>query len=183
MNDISHTNAVTGVAPPHHGIPTNVMQVSGAMVVLTWAAFGVAAFLLHRLAWKPILRTLDKRETDIRASLEKAQRAREEAERSENRSRQIVEQATEQAQALLEETRLSARKMAENMEVEAREQTRRLMEQAAHDIESAKDRAMTELRRESGRLAVDMTERILQEELSEERRRVYTERMIKDFPA
>ena len=62
-----HTNlTATAEVPAHSGLaalaPTSAIDISGKMVLLTWTAFLIAAILLHRLAWKPILRALDKRE-------------------------------------------------------------------------------------------------------------------------
>ena len=59
MSDVEHTAATTavpGVPEPLQQMPSDVMQISDKMILLTWLAFGLTAFLLHKLLWKPILR-------------------------------------------------------------------------------------------------------------------------------
>ena len=51
-------------------------DISGVMSLLTWGTFLVASFILYKIAWKPILRTLDKREKDIKKALDEAEQAR-----------------------------------------------------------------------------------------------------------
>ena len=62
MSDVEHTAATTavpGVPEPLQQVPSDVMQISDKMILLTWLAFGLTAFLLHKLLWKPILRAVE----------------------------------------------------------------------------------------------------------------------------
>jgi F-type H+-transporting ATPase subunit b len=173
--------------PPRGGLaglaPTSAIDISGTMVVLTWISFLLAAFLLHRLAWRPLLRALDKREREIRNSLEEAETARRQTELSAERSRQLVAEAMDRARALSEESRLASERAAARLDQEAREQARRLVDDANQEIAAARLRAVEELRREAATLAVQLSERMLDEQMTPEQRRAYEQRMAGKMPS
>jgi len=68
MKAEEQTTHGTAAVPPKHGEEgqPNVMNVAPQMMGLTWLVFGIVAALLYKLAWKPILGALEKREATIR---------------------------------------------------------------------------------------------------------------------
>lgn len=176
------TNNATMTVPATGGLaglaPTSAIDISGKMILLTWIAFGIAAILLHRLAWKPILRALEKRERDIRVSLDDADRARKEAESSSARNRQAIGEAMDRARAINEEARVAAERTAARLEKEAREKARRLVDDASQEIAAAQRRALEELRREAGLLSVQISEKMLGEQLTPAQRSAYADRVV-----
>ncbi len=162
---------------------TSAIEVSGNMVLLTWTAFLIAAILLHRLAWKPILRALDKRERDIRTALDEAALAHQQAGNSAAESRKIVAEAMDRARAMTEETRQAAERSATRIEKEAQDKSRRLIEDANQEIKAAQNRAIEDLRREAATLAIQLSEQMLAEQLTPEQRRTYEQRMAGKLPS
>ena len=152
------------------------------MVLLTWFAFLIAAILLHRLAWKPILRALDKREQGIRDSLDEADRARKQAEKSAEQSRLATAQAMAEARAMTEEARQNAARTAVRLEQEAHEKVRRMLDDAAKEIDATRRRAEDDLRREAGQLAIQLSEQMLAEHLTPAQRQAYETRAIEKLP-
>lgn len=163
--------------------PSSAIEVSGNMVLLLWTAFLIAAILLHRLAWKPILRALDKRERDIRTALDEADLAHKQAENSAAESRKIVSEAVDRARAMTDETRRAAERSAARIEKEAQEKSRRQIEDANQEITAAQRRAIEDLRREAATLAIQLSEKMLTEQLTPEQRRAYEQRMAGKLPS
>ena len=163
--------------PAHHESAYRADAISGEMVLFTWISFLIAAVLLHRLAWKPILRALDKRERDIRTSLDEAALAHQQAENSAAESRKIVGEAMDRARAMGEEARLASERSAARLEKDAQDKARRLVEDANKEIAAAQHRAIDDLRREAAILAIQLSERMLAEQMTPEQRRSYEERM------
>ena len=96
MSEVEHAGAVEsvpGIPEPIQKLPSDVMQGSDKMILLTWLAFGIAALCLHKLLWKPILRAVEGREKAISDALDGAAVARKELSESEVRGRQVVAQA------------------------------------------------------------------------------------------
>jgi len=187
MADVTNITATAEVPANAHWwqtlAPTSAINVSLDMVLLTWTAFLIAAILLHRLAWKPILRALDKRERDIRTALEEADLAHKQAENSAAESRKIVGEAMNRARAMTEETRLAAERSAARIEKEAQDKSRRLIEDANQEITAAQRRAIEDLRREAATLAIQLSERMLTEQLTPEQRHAYEQRMAGKLPS
>ena len=185
MADVKDITA-TAEVPAKGGLadlaPTSAIDISSKMVLLTWTAFLIAAILLHRLAWKPILRALDKRERDIRTALDEAEVARKQTENSAAETRKIVAEAAERARAMTEEARLAAERSAARIEKDAQEKSRRLVEAANQEITAAQRRAIEDLRREAATLAIQLSERMLSEQLTPEQRRAYEQRMAGKIP-
>ena len=184
MADDTHSATATVPAGSRASsfFPTRADEVSGKMVLLTWTAFLIAAILLHRLAWKPLLRALDRREQGIRQALEEAERARQQTESSAELNRQAVTEAAARARALSEEARLASERAAARLEQETREKSRRMLEDADRGIVAARSRAQDELRHEAGLLAVQLSEQMLAEQLTPEQRRAYEARVIGKLP-
>ena len=185
MADVTNITA-TAEVPAHRGLadlaPTSAIDVSGKMVLLTWVAFLIAAILLHRLAWKPILRALDKRERDIRTALDEAELAHKQAENSASESRKIIGEAADRARGMTEEARLAAERVATRIEKEAQEKSRRLIEDANREIAAAQRRAIEDLRGEAAKLAIQLSEQMLSEKLTADQRRAYEQRMAGKVP-
>ena len=167
--------ASAGAAP---GGPGGVMDVSNTMVVLTWLAFGIAAWLLHRIAWKPILRGLEKREHDIAKSVADAARAREQTARALEEQKRVLEETGIKAREILDDAQRTAATMTAEMENRAREQARKMVDEAAAEIERRKVQAMASLQNEAAVLAGELAARILEEERPSEAARRYTRRQI-----
>ena len=153
------------------------MNVSFPMMFMTWGVFLVTAFILYRLAWRPILHRLEHREEKIRKSLEDAEKARQDAAAAEARCREILAQAETQARVVVENGRTTAEQLARSIEARAHEDAVRMTEAAKREIESATARAQATLRRETADLAVAIAGKVLRENLDTERNRALSARL------
>ena len=59
----------------------SLLDVNPGLIIWTIVTFLILLFILKKVAWKPILSALDQREKDIKDSLEKAEKAKEDAQR------------------------------------------------------------------------------------------------------
>ena len=59
----------------------SLLDVNTGLIVWTILTFLILLFILKKIAWKPILTALDQREKDIKDSLEKAEQAKEDAQK------------------------------------------------------------------------------------------------------
>ncbi len=147
------------------------MDVSGRMVILTWISFLTAAYLLYKLAWKPILAALEKREETIRKSLQDVEFAKRQVESLQAKQKQIVAEADRQAAEILDQSRNAAQGLAAQVETKAREEARELLDQATREIREARDRVIRDLRRESADLALTLAEKLVRRNLDSETQR------------
>lgn len=138
---------------------------------IVWSIFNFIALLvlLRAVAWKPILKALESRETAISDALDRAERAKADAERILAENQKALQRADDEAQKVLREGRELAERLQTEASNRAQLETRRMLDQANAEIERNKQIALTELRTEVATLAVDAAERILNETLDADR--------------
>jgi len=176
MSEVEHggvVEAVPGIPEPIQKLPSDVMQVSDKMILLTWLAFGIAALSLHKLLWKPILHAVEKREKSISDALDGAALARKELAESEDRKRQTVEQANEEARKVAEQASREAAAAVARADREAKVLAQRRLEEAEQAIAVEQRKAFEAVRRDAAAHFGDSIEHFLRQELTEEQKRAY----------
>ena len=136
--------------------------------LLFWTviSFFVLLFLLRKFAWKPIVGTVNDRETSIREALESAEKARLEMQNLTADNERILKEARVERETMLKEAREIKAKMISDAKDEAQNQANKMIEQAQTAIASEKKSAMAELKNHVAALSVDIAEKMVREELS-----------------
>ena len=80
-----------------------LIQVTPGLMVWTIVAFLITLFVLKRYAFGPIQKTIDERRDRIRASLDEADHAREEARKLLEEHRKLIASAQSDAEEILTE--------------------------------------------------------------------------------
>jgi len=163
-----------------HGEP-DLLDPSGQLVFWTWVTFFLVCVVLHKIAWKPILKALDDREANIRKSLEDAEAVRQEKEGIDRHRRQVLEAAEAQAKDLISGGRRGAEEAARVIEQKAREEAKIALENAAREIKAAQEKARATFRREGAEMAVSLAEGILKEKLNAESDRALVDRLLQEI--
>jgi F-type H+-transporting ATPase subunit b len=151
---------------------------------LVW---GTVAFILFLLllwragVWRRLGQAMEDRATRIRTDLEKAEEARKEAEALVEQRRRQLGQARSEAAAIVDEARQRAEDIRREMLARAEAESQRIIESARQEIDAERARAARELRREVGRLAVDVAERIVGGSLDGERQMALVDRYIEEL--
>lgn len=139
-------------------------------------SFAIVAFLLHRFAYKPILKTLEDRRQRIAESLANAEKIKEELARTEAARKEILDQANTQAVRMIEEARAVAAKLQEQESQKAIATAEHIMAKAREAAAADHARMLAELRREVGQLVVQTTARVAGKVLTmEDQRRLVEE--------
>ncbi|MFC1781967.1 F0F1 ATP synthase subunit B [Planctomycetota bacterium] len=134
-------------------------------VILTLAVFIVLLLVLRKWAWGPILSGLQKREEHIRQSIEEAEKARADGEKSLAEYKEKLTQAQNEAQEIIDKGRADAVNLAEEFKEKALDEAQNLRTQAQRDITSAKDQALKQIYDQSVNLAAEMAGKIISKEL------------------
>lgn len=123
-------------------------------------SFGIVAFLLHRFAYKPILRTLDERKHRIAESLANAEKVKAELAKAEEERKRILSEAGAQANKIIEDTRKLAEAELAKRSQEAIATASDIIAKAKQASEAELVRMKAELRKEVGRLVVETTAKV-----------------------
>jgi F-type H+-transporting ATPase subunit b len=159
-----------------------MLELNPGLIIWTLIIFFILLVLLRVTAWKPILSALEKREEDIRSSLEQAAKAKEDAERILEENQRNLDRAGEEVQKILREGRVLAEKMRQEITEKAGEDSRRIIEQSRLQIEREKHEALNQLRSEVAHLAILAAGKILDENLDEKKHKKIIDKFIDDLP-
>lgn len=174
--------ATTEVPSPEHGsahAASGVSDPNVQMVILTWITFGLLAAVLYKVAWKPILQGLERREADIRKALEEAQKTRDEYARIDEKRQQVIGEADAKARDIVDGARQAAVQAASVIEQKAREEAQILLANAQREIKTAQEKAVADLRRESADLAIGLSRKIIGENMDDARSRELVDRILR----
>jgi F-type H+-transporting ATPase subunit b len=117
-------------------------------------SFCIVAFVLHRFAYKPVLKVLEERRGKIAESLANAEKIKQELATAQAKTQEILTQASAQGNKMIEEARQSAAKVLEAETQKAIASANDIVTKARQASEAELVRMKAELRKEVGRLVV-----------------------------
>ncbi len=158
----------------------SLLDVNPGLIIWTIVTFLILVFILKKVAWKPILSALDQREKDIKDSLEKAEKAKEDAQRILDENQATLAKAEEESKKIIEQSRSYAENLKEQMLKESKEQSKKLIEDAAEEIDRRKDSAFEELKDQVAKIAVNAAEKIMKQNLDAEKNKHIVDNYLKD---
>ena len=125
-----------------------LISVTPGLMIWTIVCFLITLFVLKRYAFGPIQKAIDERRERIRASLDEADRAREEARRLLEEHRALIGRAQTDAEEILSEARNVADANERRMREELEEDRQRRLEDTRKQIEAETRRALEQIRLE-----------------------------------
>lgn len=117
-------------------------------------SFVIVCFLLHRFAYKPILKVLEERRQKIADSLANVEKIKADLANAQAKAQEILTQASQQATKAIEEARAAAAKVQEQETQKAIAAAGDIIAKARQASEAELVRMKAELRKEVGRLVV-----------------------------
>ncbi len=161
--DLTHANASPKL--------TDVTELRFDHMLGSWLVFLLLFGVGGKLAWKPIVRGLEKREQAIAAKIEEAERSARAAEERLKQYEEKLAQAAEEARQLIARAQQEAERRGAEILSAAEQASRRERARALAEIDAARLAALEQLAQRSAELAVTMAARILQRQLSDEEHR------------
>ena len=158
-----------------------ILSPDTTLVILTWLSFFTLLVILHKFAWKPILLGLKQREDYIRKSLEDADKLNKQLAEAEATKGKILDEAKQRANAIIEQSRKMGAELAGQIEGRAKKNAEEIIHSAHQEIEGEYERARNALKKESVQTAISLAEKILKENLDNEKNRNLINQAIKDI--
>ena len=124
-------------------------------------------FLLKKYAWKPILDTVNERETSIKDALHAADAARIEIEKLKQDNQNALKEARNEREALLKDARNASTKMIDQAKKEAKVEAEKILIQAQEAIENEKRAAINVLKNQVASVAIGIAEKVIEKELDD----------------
>ena len=159
-----------------------LLDVSPGLMIWTVVTFVILLLILKKLAWKPILNSLNEREQFISDSLEKAEKAKQEAEKLLEETNANREKAEDEAQKIIAQGREHAEKLKSQILEESKVKEQKMIESATSQIERKNREAFDKLKDQISGIAVDAAEKIIRENLDKEKQKNIVDRFIEQLP-
>jgi F-type H+-transporting ATPase subunit b len=138
-------------------------------------------FLLKKFAWKPILDTINERETSIRDALKSAEEARSEIEIAQADNKKILKQALIEKEKILKEANILKTNIINESKDIAKIEAEKIIKKAEDFIKAEKNAAINDLKVQVAELSINIAEKVLKDELNDKVKHVkLVERLIKD---
>jgi F-type H+-transporting ATPase subunit b len=129
-------------------------------------SFGIVFVVLAKFGFPVITRMVDERNDYIRRSLDAADEANKRLQEIQQQSEAILNEARSARQDILKKASDDGKRIISEAKEQAADESRKQLADAVARIETEKQKALTDIRREAALLSVNIAEKILHRELS-----------------
>jgi F-type H+-transporting ATPase subunit b len=146
--------------------------VQPAMGLVFWmtVSFLIVMFILKKYAWGPILNALKDREYSIEVSLGDARKAREDIALVKLQSEELKKESQVERASLIKDARDMKNQIIAEAKKKAKEEADKVLRQAREEINNERKAAMADIKVQVASLSIDIAEKILKSELSEDKK-------------
>ena len=143
----------------------------------------VLLLIIFRLVlYKPLLKMLDERKQRIQDGLDASDEAKRRLSQTEQEVAKELEKARPQGQEQIAQAQQIASRIQEESRQAARTEAEQLIERARGEIQLERDSAISQLRQEFAGLTISAAERVIKEELDENKHRRLIEEVLAEAP-
>ena len=146
--------------------------------ILTQAlGFLILLWILKKIAWKPLLSLLDERREKIVSEFKNIDQVKSDLARLEEQYKAKLSEIDAQARQRIQEAISEGQRISMEIQEKARDEAKKTIDKAKANIEMEVAKARVDLRNQVSSIAIRAAEKILKEELNEERNK----RLVMDF--
>lgn len=144
--------------------------VTPSIGLLFWTTlvFILLVVLLGKFAWKPILKAVKERETNISDALESATKAKNEMAQLKASNEKLLNEARAERDQMLKEARDQKKSLIEEAKTEAKVEADKIVAAARESIEGEKAAALAEIKSHVAELSIEIAEKVLAGKLDTE---------------
>lgn len=143
--------------------------------------FLIVAALLYKFAFKPVLSTLEERQTKISDGLQYAEEMKSQLAESERQQTEALKQANAEAQKIIANSREQAKVLYDKQIAEAASKTEDMLKRAETTIEAEREKMLSDVRKEVAGLVVATAGKVLRKELDATERNRLSEAAAKEL--
>lgn len=145
----------------------NILKFELDLAFWTFVVFVLLCVVLGKTAWGPLIKSMHDREEHIEHCLLTAEKARNEGEQLLAQHRKAMADTADEVRGLLDEARRNAQALQDEILSKARAEAEAEKQRAKHDIENARDQALSEIWTKTADLAISVAGRVLSKEMNE----------------
>ncbi len=139
------------------------------LIIWQTIVFVLLFILLAKLAWKPIIASLNDRERSIQDALDTAEKARHEMSQLKSDNEKLLQEAREERDRILREAREISAKMKDEAQADARRMGDKLIEDARAAINIEKQAALKDVKVQVAMFSLEIAEKLMKKNLSDDK--------------
>jgi F-type H+-transporting ATPase subunit b len=145
--------------------------VTPGLGLIFWQAitFLLVLFLLSKFAWKPIMSSLKEREETIEGALRSAEQAKQEMMKLKADNEKLLDDARAERDIMMRKAQQTADAIVEEAKEKASAESSKIVENARLAIQSERQAAIEDIRKQVATLSIEIAEKLLRNQLKEER--------------
>lgn len=145
--------------------------VTPGLGLIFWQAvtFLLVLFLLSKFAWKPIMSSLREREETIEGALRSAEQAKQEMLKLKADNEKLLDEARAERDQMMRKAQQTADAIVEEAKEKASAESSKIVENARLAIQSERQAALEDIRKQVATLSIEIAEKLLRNQLKEER--------------
>ena len=147
----------------------SVLKPDPGLLFWTLLIFVLVWVVLGRFAFRPIQNALKKRENEIQGSIDEAKRVQAEMAQLKADNQQLLTEAREEGMRIKRDAETSANRIISEAKAEAKSQQQKIAADAKRDIENMRKAAMVDLKQQVGVMALEIAEKVVRKELSDDK--------------
>ncbi|MAQ62159.1 MAG: ATP synthase F0 subunit B [Flavobacteriales bacterium] len=137
--------------------------------------------LLKKFAWKPILDSVNERESFIKNAMLEAEKARNEMASIEESNQKVLKEARAEREALLKDARATGAQMIAQSKIDAQTEANKIIAQAQETIRNEKRAAVNELKNQVAQISLEIAEKVIDKELDNKNKQAeLVDKFLKD---
>lgn len=139
--------------------------------LLFWmvVVFGIVFFILAKFGFPVIIRSVEERKAYIDQSLQSARAANEQLEHVKAEGEQLLAQARAEQARILAEATATRDRILQEAQAKAHAEGDRLMDELKKQLQTEKESAIRDIRRQVAVLSVGIAEKVLRQQLSDDK--------------
>jgi F-type H+-transporting ATPase subunit b len=155
-----------------------LLEASPGLMIWTLVIFGITLFIMKRYVFGPVGQAIEKRRADIAASIEEAERSRDEATSLLDEYKERLAEARKEADRLREQGRKEGERLQQEIVQDAQGQRERVLGDAELQIQAQARAAASGIRDDVVQLALLAAEKVSRRSLSDDEHRKLIEQAI-----
>lgn len=162
-------------------LASSFTDVKPGLIIWTWITFIVVLLILRKVAWGPLLKSVDDREKNIVNAIESAKRERTEAEKLLAEQKSAIAQARQEAADQVRKTQAELEKFREELMGKARKEADDLKAEARRTIDEERLKAIADIKGEAVKLSLQVAEKLLKERLDDAKHQALAQQFVTDL--
>jgi len=162
-------------------LASSFTDVKPGLIIWTWITFIVVMLVLRKVAWGPLLRSVEAREKNIVSAIDSAKRERAEAEKLLGEQKTAVAQARQEAADQVRKTQADLEKFREELMAKARKEAEDLKVEARRTIDEERLKAISDIKGEAVKLSLQIAEKLISEKLDDAKHQALAQQFAVDL--